>query len=134
MPADRGTVLAEQRTRLAIERTALAEERTLMAWVRTALSMISFGFTLVKFLEYLVEERKKAIVGLFGVSWAPATLGLALIGIGTLSLIAAIVQHRQVVASLRARGLAPSWSLALVVSTLVALLGVFAFGSLVFNY
>ena len=133
-PVDRSTSLAEERTRLALRRTYLATERTLMAWVRTSLSMISFGFTIVKFFEYLAEERKMTLVGLFGRTWAPATLGLTLIAIGTFSLVAAIVEHRRSLKELHAQGLAPGWSLALIVACLVAILGVFAFGSLILNY
>jgi putative membrane protein len=132
-PVDRGTELAEQRTRLAVKRSFLAAERTLMAWVRTSLSMISFGFTMVKFFECLEAERNLT-VGWFGRSWAPATLGLTLIAIGTVALVAAVVQHWHELAELREEGLAPGWSLALTVATCVAVLGIFAFGSLVLRY
>jgi putative membrane protein len=132
-PVDRGTQLAEQRTRLAIKRSFLAAERTLMAWVRTSLSMISFGFTMVKFFEYLEAERQLRL-GWFGRSWAPATLGLTLITIGTGALVVAVVQHWHTLTELREEGLEPKWSLALTVAALVAVLGVFAFGSLVLRY
>ena len=133
MTEDRGTLLAEQRTRLAVRRSFLAAERTLMAWIRTSLSMISFGFTMVKFFEHLEAERSLTL-GWFGRSWGPATLGLTLVTIGTGALVVAVVQHRQALEALRAEGLAPQWSLALTVATLVAILGVFAFGSLVLHY
>lgn len=133
-PADRGTQLAEERTRLALERSFLAAERTLMAWIRTSMSMISFGFTMVKFFEYLEEERKVKLPGLFGESYGTASLGLTLISIGTLALVVAVVQHRQALRMLHTRGLPSRWSLALTVATLVAVLGVFAFGSLVLRY
>jgi putative membrane protein len=126
-------VLAEQRTRLAVKRSYLAAERTLMAWMRTSLSMISFGFTMVKFFEYLASERNLS-AGWFGRSWAPATLGLTLITIGTGALVVAVIQHRHILEELREEGLEPGWSLALIVATLVAVLGVFAFGSLVLRY
>jgi putative membrane protein len=130
---DRGTALAEQRTRLAVRRSYLAEERTLMAWIRTSLSMISFGFTIVKFFEYLEAERKLSL-GWFGRSWGPATLGLTLITIGTLALVAAVLQHRRALKALGEQGLMTKWSLALTVATLVAVLGVYAFGTLVLHY
>jgi len=130
---DQSTRLAEQRTRLAVKRSYLAAERTLMAWIRTSLSMISFGFTIVKFFEYLEAERKLTL-GLFGRSWGPATLGLTLITIGTGALVVAVIQHWQAMGTLREHGLAPTWSLALTVATLVAVLGVFAFGTLVLQY
>jgi inner membrane protein YidH len=130
---DRGTLLAEQRTEYAAQRTYLAAERTLMAWIRTSLSMISFGFTIVKVFEYLAAERR-LLPGWFGHARSPATLGLALISIGTLALVFAVIQHWQTLRELHARGLAARWSLALTVATLVAVLGVYAFGSLVLHY
>jgi inner membrane protein YidH len=133
-PTDRATQLAEERTRLALERNFLAAERTLMAWVRTSLSMISFGFTLVKFFEYLEERRKLEVTGPFGHSYAPESLGFTLITIGTLALVAAVLQHRQTLRALHRHGLTPRWSLALTVATAVSVLGVFAFGSLVMRY
>jgi putative membrane protein len=133
MTLDPGSRLAEQRTRLAGQRSFLAAERTLMAWMRTSLSMISFGFTMVKVFEYLEAERRLS-VGWFGRSWAPATLGLTLITIGTVALAVAVVQHWRTLRALREEGLAPGWSLALTVSSLVACLGVFAFGSLILRY
>lgn len=119
---------------MALERTFMAAERTLMAWMRTSLSMISFGFTMVKFFDYLEEQRKVDIAGVFGHSYGPATLGLTLITIGTLALVAAVVQHRQTMRRLHERGLVSRWSLALAVASVVAVLGVFAFGSLVLKY
>jgi len=132
--ADRATALAEQRTEAALDRTFYAAERTLMAWIRTALSMISFGFTIVKVLEALEKSQGTGIRGLFGRSYSPETLGLALITIGTLSLLAAIVQYRQVLRALRKEGLHAGWSLSITVASLLALLGVFAFGGIVLRY
>lgn len=130
---DRNTRLAEERTRLAVKRTFVAMERTLMAWIRTSLSMISFGFTIVKVFEYLEAERKLSL-GWLGRSWGPASLGLTLITIGTGALVVAVIQHRHEMNALREQGLVPKWSLALTVATLVAVLGVYAFGALVLNY
>jgi putative membrane protein len=131
--AEPGTQLAEHRTRLALKRSFLAAERTLMAWVRTSLSMISFGFTMVKVLDAL-ETKRGITAGWFGHSWSPTTLGTMLICIGTGALVVAVIQHRRTLGELREEGLAPGWSLALAVATFVAVLGVFAFGSLVLKY
>lgn len=130
---DRGTLLAEQRTEYAAQRTYLAAERTLMAWIRTSLSMISFGFSIVKVFEYLASEHRLPSWW-FGRARSPETLGLVLISIGTLALVFAVIQHWQALRQLRARGLAPQWSLALTVATLVAVVGVYAFGSLVVHF
>jgi putative membrane protein len=130
---DRSTQLSEHRTSLSLTRTFMAAERTLMAWMRTSLSMISFGFTLVKVLEALETERG-ATTGWFGRSWSPTTLGVTLISIGTGALVVAVIQHRQILVDLGRQGLVRGWSLALTVSTFVAVLGVFAFGSLVLKF
>lgn len=127
---DRSTELAEKRTMLGLERTFLAFERSLMAWLRTSLAMISFGFTLAKFFEYLEEQRGGPVVGHFGRTWASDTVGMAMITIGTVALVLAVIQHRRRVEALRGLGLMPQWNLALAVAALVAVLGVLAFGSL----
>lgn len=128
---DRSVQLSEQRTALSLERSFLAFERTLMAWLRTSLSMIGFGFTLAKFFQYLAEQRGGAVVGTFGRTWASDTVGLTMITIGTVSLVAAVIQHRRRVAALRELGLVPQWNLAYWVAGLVSALGVFAFLTLV---
>lgn len=127
---DESTRLARKRTSLSVERSFLAFERTLMSWLRTSLSMISFGFTLVKFFEFLEDERGGPLVGGFGRTWATTTLGMAMIVIGTGALVVAIIQHRRRVEALRMEGLLPQWNLALNVAILVAVLGVFALGSI----
>jgi putative membrane protein len=130
---DASTRLAEKRTSLALERSFLAFERTLMAWLRTSLSLIGFGFTLAKFFQYLARERGVAVSGPFGRTWASDTVGLVMIAIGTFALVVAVVQHRRRVEALRELGLVPQWNLALWVGGSIALLGVFAFLSLVLS-
>lgn len=118
---DRGTLLAEERTVLAVQRTAIAAERTLMAWIRTALSMISFGFSIYKFVQYLHEQSH-------GVRVATArNLGLTLIALGTLALLAAIIEYRQFIASLGEKTHLSPWTTAFIVAILMALVGVLAF-------
>lgn len=131
---DRGTALAETRTDAALDRTFMAAERTLMAWLRTSLSMITFGFTIAKALEALEKSQKDAIVGPLGRAYSPAALGMALIAIGTLALVAAVLQHRATLRRMHERGLEPRWSLALTVAGLVALLGVFAFVGIALHF
>lgn len=121
----------DDNTLLSLQRTFLASERTLMAWLRTALSMIGFGFTLAKFFQYVAEQRGAPVVGRFGYVWASDVVGLAMVTVGTIALVLAVVQHRRRVEALRVRGLVPQWNLALAVAALVASLGVLAFASLV---
>ncbi|MBB1087032.1 DUF202 domain-containing protein [Lysobacter sp. SG-8] len=128
---DHSTQLSEKRTTLSLERSFLSFERTLMSWLRTSLSLISFGFTLAKFFQYLSEQRGEPVRGAFNQTWASDTVGLAMITIGTTALCMAVVQHRRRVNALREMGLQGQWNLALWVCGMVAILGVFAFVSLV---
>jgi putative membrane protein len=120
---DRSTELAEQRTELAFERTRIAAERTLMAWIRTSLSMISFGFTIYKFLQAFREAAH--FTG--GRPYTPRNLGLALIGVGTVALIAATIQHYQSLKRLEELGRPSLWSLTIIVAIFVTIIGILAF-------
>ena len=88
------TELAANRTQLATKRTLMAAERSLMAWVRTALSMISFGFTIYKFLQALPENGVRVMQA------DARTVGLFLVGLGTLSMLAGLIEYRQALVDL----------------------------------
>lgn len=118
---DRGTELAEERTDLATKRTAIAVERTLMAWIRTSISMISFGFTLYKFL----DELRKQTGG--PRPYAARNLGLALIVLGTLGLVGALVEYTHSLKSLGVEERVSFWTTAFFVAIFVVLIGVLAF-------
>jgi putative membrane protein len=121
---DRGTVLAEERTNLAVERTVIAAERTLMAWIRTSLSMIGFGFTLYKFFQYMPED---VAAGTIRHPNAPRNMGLTLIGLGTVTLIAAAWQHRNFLKEIGASKTQHKVSISLFVAFAVILIGAVAF-------
>ena len=77
-------------SRLALERTRVAYERTMMAWVKTATSLITFGFVVYKFFE--IETAGKEIgPRIFG----SREFALVLIGIGLLSLVIGMIEHRR---------------------------------------
>jgi putative membrane protein len=116
------TTLAHGRTDLAFERTQLAHERTLMAWVRTGTSLISFGFTIYKFFDYL-NDGKPPAPRLFG----PREFAMAMIGIGLVALVFAILDHQRSRQALKAAGGELRKSLALVLAILIAGLGIFGF-------
>ena len=116
------------RTRLAYERTRVASERTLMAWTRTAVSLVAFGFTIPKTFRYLeVSGELKHHIGR-----SPVNFGLMLIGLGTLSLAAGMLQHvlllRRIDLGKRAF---PGLSLALATATCMVAFGVYAFANIV---
>jgi|ABSN01.1.fsa_nt_gi putative membrane protein len=115
---------------LAFERTYLAHERTLMAWTRTATSLITFGFTLFKFFEFLHAGGQAAHrQHLFGAR----TFGMIMIGIGVLTLVVACFQHRAQVRRMNAYYPDPPFSLALLLASLIACLGVLGFISGIVN-
>jgi putative membrane protein len=119
--------LAGQRTDLALERTRFAAERTLMAWLRTSLSMISFGFTIYKFLQEFARAEKLTIS-----DRGPRNLGLALVGLGTVSLIVTSFQHWSLMKELQGQASTRTKiSFVLIVAIIIALLGALVFFSMV---
>lgn len=124
------TPTAPDQLSLAYERTYLAHERTLMAWTRTATSLITFGFTLFKFFEYLHERgedmRAHKLIG-------PRRFGLIMIGIGVFTLVVSSVQHYIQMRRLKTYYPAVPFSLALLLSCLIAFLGILGFISGILN-
>jgi putative membrane protein len=111
----------DQGTRLAFERTYLAHERTQMAWVRTSLGLISFGFAIGKFSHYLPGQRPERTPLI-----APGGVGTLMILIGLVALALASIQHGRALKALRAHCPGLPASLAWVITTLLALLGILA--------
>jgi putative membrane protein len=81
---------------LAFERTVLAENRTLMAWIRTAISLISFGFTIYKFFHEISENPGPTHRLL-----SPRKVGMLMIGLGILTLIWGLLEHRTIIKKLK---------------------------------
>ena len=108
-------------TRLAFDRTRVAYERTMLAWVRTATSLITFGFSIYKFfqLEHVGGEQTDRLIGARG-------FALLLVSLGLVSLLLAAVEHRLNMQGLRAQYPDMPRSLAGVVASLIALLGIVA--------
>lgn len=113
--------LAEGRTDLAVERTVMGAERTLMAWIRTGLSMLSFGFTIYKFLLYVRESLSSSALHPQG----PRRFGIALIGLGTASMIVGLVDYYRRVKRLAETSGRKPWSFVLLIGIFSVLLGVF---------
>jgi putative membrane protein len=120
--------LAEDRTRLAAERTLMAADRSLMAWVRTALSMISFGFTIYKILQGVAASGV-----VLGAAAQPRTVGLFLIGLGTLCIGMGTVEYLHRARELSVHGDVPIWRPSLVMAALMVLLSVFLFVGVTFR-
>jgi putative membrane protein len=113
---------------LARERSRQAADRTLMAWVRTALSLIGFGFGVAQFRDILVRTD---LVARRSPEYPSAALyfGLAFIAVGVLGLLAATVQHWNILEHIKRdefhyTGFRP---LVFIMAILLITIGVFAF-------
>lgn len=121
--ADTTDAQAPDQLQLALERTYLAHERTMMAWVRTATSLIAFGFTLYKTFYYLhqndpVKHPEQPL--------GARVFGILMILIGMVTLLLAAWQHQQQMKQLRVHYPNAPFSLSLVVTILIACLGLMA--------
>jgi putative membrane protein len=102
-----------------------AAERTLLAWIRTGLALMGFGFVVARFglfLREIAAARQEVPAHSYGWSlW----IGTGLVVLGVAVTLLAAAQHRRILRRLdRGEGyLAPQWSLGLVVSVLLAILG-----------
>src|SRR5947209_1307508 len=106
-------------------RVRFAAERTLLAWIRTGLALMGFGFVVARFglfLREIAEARQAIPIRSYGWSlW----IGTGLVVLGVAITLLAAEQYRRILQRLN-RGeeyLVPQWSLGLVVSVLLALLG-----------
>ena len=126
-------VVAQKETHFSWLRTRFSIERTLLSWVRTATALIGFGFTIFQFFERMKEAGALTHAG------APIYIALSLVGAGTFALIVAILEYRGMVrylwsdafkeiAGIRAQ---PAWTPALLVATILSLIGVFIIGTLI---
>jgi putative membrane protein len=104
---------------LARTQTSMALDRTLLAWVRTSLSLIGFGFTLAKFVHDLILTGY-----LRGVDpESPRILGYGMMTLGILGLLGATVEHVASVKRIRAPLGISVWSSALVLTLILAGIG-----------
>ena len=108
-------------TTLAFERTRIAYERTMMAWIRTATSLITFGFSVYKFFQFEMKDAP-AVQLLVG----PRGFGLALIGIGLLSMLVGTLEHGRDLRGLRRQYVDMPKSMSSVVAIVVGALGLCA--------
>lgn len=106
-------------------RVRFAAERTLLAWIRTGLALMGFGFVVARFglfLQRLALIEQAAPLHSYGWSlW----LGTALVVLGITVTLMAARQHWRILQRIN-RGedyVAPPWSLGLIVSVVLAILG-----------
>jgi putative membrane protein len=138
-PAGRFDVQPTASNHFAWIRTQLGLQRTLMAGVRTSVSLIGFGFTVAKFFEGLQETAPGA--GRLGPE-APRDVGLILIAAGVISLAIFLWQFNRAAAYLRKGEYAalavaskrPLHASSYFVSFVVILVGLVAFGMVLFRF
>ena len=83
-------------------RVYLAAERTILAWIRTGLALMGFGFVLARFGIFL---RSLTVAGAIPGSGSPrfsVSSGTALIIIGVLVEVLALLHYRRLIAELNA--------------------------------
>jgi putative membrane protein len=103
-----------------------AAERTLLAWIRTGLALMGFGFVVARFglfLQEVAAAREASPPRSYGLSLG---IGTTLVVLGIVVTLLAAAQYWRVLQRL-SRGedyIAPRWSLGLVVSVVLAILGV----------
>ena len=114
---------------LARERNRAAADRTLMAWIRTALAMIGFGFGVGKLYDALEKANPE---GVFDPLYSAQIVGEALIALGVLGLLAAVIQHWKILKKIENEQFVyrSPRALPMIVSILLLLIGVFAFISI----
>ena len=109
-------------------RMSLQLEMSLLVWLRTSLSLMAFGFVIARFGLFLREIAQASQVNVHLHLWLTQVntfTGTFLIVLGIVVLLIAIWNHQQSVNRLRGGDLVlPSrWSLSVIVSLLLAALG-----------
>ncbi len=106
-------------------RVYFASERTLLAWIRTGIAIIGMGFVVARFGLFLQLLTRPEATGSAAAHWAPTALGVALTLLGSLAMLAALVQHQRFAASLPAQDLPARYSRSVVAvfTVLLTLLG-----------
>ena len=115
----------------ALVRTAFSSEQSLMSWTRTSVSLFTFGFSIAQFFHYLEEKE-----GVTQLSAGPRRLGLALICVGILALVLAMVEHVHRLRTMQEQGLPRISQYLLPLGSAVALLaiGIVALISVYFDW
>jgi putative membrane protein len=120
-PADRKVSSEEFRLLLQLE-------TTMLMWLRTSLALMGFGFVIARFGLFLREIAQAHQLAVEPPSWlvgVNSSLGTGLIVLGIVVMLLAVGNHRRAVERLR-RGefaLPSSWSLSVILSLIVAAVG-----------
>jgi putative membrane protein len=102
---------------LALIRTAYSSERSLMAWIRTSVSLYTFGFSISTFIDYLESQES-------GTQFSAGLrrVGLALIAMGIVALVLAMIEHLKRIQIMERLGLPSTARFSLPAGAAIALL------------
>lgn len=115
----------EVKRQLQAEQRWGAAENTLLIWVRTCLGLMGFGFVVARFGLFLGELSAMGQVRVKHNPTGSVFSGTALIVLGVVFLLLAVVAHRRLLGRIQ-RGepqVLPGWSLGMVLCIIVAGLG-----------
>lgn len=115
--------LARERTSMAKFRTQIALDRTTLAWIRTTLTMATFGFGTVGFFRSLRQANPTPEA--IHMHEGAIRFGLALIALGIVATVLAMVSHWFTLRRLR-RDEVPvltQWPLSITVAMLLTVIG-----------
>lgn len=104
-----------------------ANERTLLAWMRTALAMMGFGFVVARFSYFLRQIAELDPAHAPPPTGAPASLwlGVTLAALGVVTIVAALLRHREVEHAIERHEVGrPRGAIVYVVGALVAVFGI----------
>jgi putative membrane protein len=106
-------------------RVYFAAERTFLAWIRTGLGLMGIGFAVSRFGLFLREMRASESHTTTPSTGLSLWSGVALVGLGVIVNISAVVGHFQVISELRSGTWKPSASnSAVALALLLALIGI----------
>jgi putative membrane protein len=110
-------------------RIYFAAERTFLAWIRSGLALMGVGFAIARFALFLRQMRGNVQTGL------SVYAGVAVVVLGVLVLLVAIVQHLHLVRDLKAGTWKPGASrTAVALAALLAVIGAAIAGYLLLSH
>ncbi|WP_447601454.1 YidH family protein [Nitrospira sp. Nam80] len=114
-------------------RVFFAAERTLLAWNRTSLTLMAFGFVIER--SGLLLRALTPQPGMPGIGGLSFWIGIGFIVLGAVTAVAAIVQYRAVLRTLKPVEIPEGYraTIGIYVNALVALLGAALTGYLLYG-